>query len=456
MSLEKQKFSEVPKPISSETRETKEAKVISSETREKLKTISSREFLKIPENERLRYITKLQIDSTKISSGEIKEMEFNFTFDSKFNRELYLKTTAGQVLPKEVREVKVGDETYTRVGLKGEFFNSKNTRLTIHQDTKLEISKLGDVKELEMQNQNIFTSFKSENKANKDSGKDYIDLETINYDDLLKGAIDKGIDPGFAIFAFGDEIKSLTLLSIDRQVKLEDLLTTYYRVKNNFPEWNGNILEESEQRDNFVLALLKETSSNWKEKAKDYGIKEEKIERYSRNVNQKISFDLSILQDGDRGLLDFISHAEGTNLNYNAIFGNGNQNKIDFTSMSLGEILNYQSEYKRKMGSAAIGKYQFMDYTLRDMINRYDISKDEKFTPEMQDKLAYIKLQEKGLNDFKNGIISKSDFQFRLSQEWSSIAKNDSGLSYYHGDSMNNHASKAGKSVREVLDKLYA
>jgi muramidase (phage lysozyme) len=90
------------------------------------------------------------------------------------------------------------------------------------------------------------------------------------------------------------------------------------------------------------------------------------------------------------------------------------------------------------------------------MINRYGISKDEKFTPEFQDKLAYILLQEIWLNDFSNWIISKTDFQFRLSKKWASIAKDDSWLSYYHWDSMNNHASKAGKSVGVVLDKLYA
>ncbi|NVP17659.1 hypothetical protein HUU51_02985 [Candidatus Gracilibacteria bacterium] len=309
MSLDRLKSNEVStsneRQISPETRKSPEAAIVSSETREKLKTISSREFLKIPESERLRYITKSQIDSTKISSGEIKEIEFNFTFDSKINRELYLKTTAGQVLPKEVREVKVGNEIYTRIGLKGEFFNSRNTRLTIHQDTRLEISKIGDIKELEKQNQNIFTSFKSENISKKDSGKDYIDLETTNYDDLLKGAIDKGIDPGFAIFVFGDEIKSLPLLSTDRQVRLEELLTDYHRIRNNLPNWNGNILEESEQRNNFVLALLKETCQNWKEKAKEYGIKEEKINLEERKTNNISLIDFTRLTGTNLNGLDF-------------------------------------------------------------------------------------------------------------------------------------------------------
>gem|GEM_PF-6103356 len=30
----------------------------------------------------------------------------------------------------------------------------------------------------------------------------------------------------------------MPILSIDRQVKLEELLTTYHRIKNNFPNWN--------------------------------------------------------------------------------------------------------------------------------------------------------------------------------------------------------------------------
>jgi len=31
-----------------------------------------------------------------------------------------------------------------------------------------------------------------------------------------------------------------------------------------------NILEDTEERNNFVLTLLKETNENWKEKAKQY------------------------------------------------------------------------------------------------------------------------------------------------------------------------------------------
>lgn len=453
MSIEKLRSSEKQSPkettISPEIKSSAEAQKISAETREKLKTISSREFLKIPENERLKHVTKPSIDSEKLSNNEIKELDFTFTFDGRFNRELYLNTTAWQVLPNEVREVKVWGNTYTRSGLKWEFFNSKNVRLTIHENTRLEISKIWDTSEIEKTNSIVFTKYKEENKDNKESVEN-------NFDDLLKKSIDKWIDPNFAMFAFSGPIKNMPILSIDRQVRIEEMLTEYYRVKNKFPNWNWNILEESEQKNNFVLALLKETNWDWKEKAKEYGIREEEIEKYSRNINQKISFDLSNLQDWDKWLLDFISHSEWTNLNYNAIFWNWNQNSIDFTSMTLNEVLAYQNDYKKSRWSAAIGKYQFMDYTLKDMINRYKLDWNARFSPEMQDKLAYIKLQERWLHDFKNWTISKVDFQLKLSQEWASIAKDNTWLSYYHWDNMNNHASSAWKQIFEVLDNLYA
>lgn len=456
MSLEKQKSPETPKiekqksPVSPETKTSREAQEVFTETKEKLKTISSREFLKIPENERLKYITKSQIDSTKVSSWETKDLEFTFTFDSKFNKELYLKTTAWQVLPKEVREVKLWSETYNRIWLKWEFFNAQNRRLTIHENTKLEVSKLGDTVELEKQNEIIFANFKNENKDNKEFAEN-------NYDDLIKSAIDKAIDPKFAIKLFGESISYLKQSNWYRQIKIEELLTNYYRVRNNYSAWNWKVEEESTSKNNFTLALLKETyEDNWKEKALEFGITKDEVDKFSIKKFSKITFDLENIWLWDKWLLDFISLAEWTNLNYNAIFWNWEQNKIDFTNMTLKEILAYQAEYKKSMWSAAIWKYQFMDYTLKWMIERYWIDENDKFSPEMQDKLAYIKLQERWLNDFKNWYIKKENFQFNLSKEWASIAQNETWLSYYHWDKMNNHASNTWKKIQDALEKLYA
>jgi hypothetical protein len=184
----------------------------------------------------------------------------------------------------------------------------------------------------------------------------------------------------------------------------------------------------------------------------------ESLAKEEFNMRQKywtINFNINEIGSWDRGLLNFIGIAEWTWENYNAIYANGKQNREKFTEMTLNEILSYQANYKTSYGSAAIGRYQFMDYTLKDMMNKYQISGDTIFSPEFQDKLAFLKLNERWLLSFKSWRISKDVFQMNLSREWASIAKDESWLSYYHGDTMNNHASSAWRQVSRVLDTLY-
>jgi hypothetical protein len=91
---------------------------------------------------------------------------------------------------------------------------------------------------------------------------------------------------------------------------------------------------------------------------------------------------------------------------------------------------------KNKLNSSALGKYQFTKSTLfgsgKDVgeIARLGISKDEKFTPELQDRLA-LALIGKQTEQFKKGSISQSQYQNVLAGRWASIARADTGLSQY-------------------------
>lgn len=206
---------------------------------------------------------------------------------------------------------------------------------------------------------------------------------------------------------------------------------------------------------------IRETiSSNWNQLTdlqEDVAIQEEvkqAIEEWKKYST--IAFDINSIWAWDKWLLDFIGKAEWTWDNYNAIYANWGQNIEKFTEMTLEQILAYQADYKKWRGSAAMGRYQFMDYTLRDMMKKYDISPTTVFSSEFQDKLAFLKLNERWLWQFKKGYISQEEFQRNLSMEWASIAKDTSGLSHYHKDSMNNHASQAWKQVAQVLTKLYS
>jgi hypothetical protein len=84
----------------------KEKKCILTETQklitdEKMQIISNNDFLKTPKNERLKNITDPNISAKEITDKH--EIIFNFSFTSpEANRDLYMLTTAGQVLPDEV------------------------------------------------------------------------------------------------------------------------------------------------------------------------------------------------------------------------------------------------------------------------------------------------------------------------------------------------------------------
>ena len=98
-----------------------------------------------------------------------------------------------------------------------------------------------------------------------------------------------------------------------------------------------------------------------------------------------------------RALLKAISFAEGTEKGYGIIYGGANVPELERGELTISEVLEMQrtglvkgrnAGYKKdKHNSDATGKYQFMSYTLREEAEKQGISLNEKFTPEMQDRL---------------------------------------------------------------------
>jgi hypothetical protein len=173
---------------------------------EELQSITSREFLKLPKDKRLQYITKNHIDSDKIAAWEIGKLEFTFQFDGKSNHELYLKTTAWQTLPEEVRSVSSEWVAYERTGINGEFY-SKDThkRLVIKEGTKIDVVQLATQDEL----QNI------KDMVSKDSE---VYAEPI-LEKIAKVALEKWIEPKMFILCVKNDmdIKKLDLWWYDKE-----------------------------------------------------------------------------------------------------------------------------------------------------------------------------------------------------------------------------------------------
>lgn len=89
---------------------------------EERSTLSNRELLNFDIEERLEFVTNPIVDYPDVVSWKVKYIKFYF--DQRQNKDLFIKTTAWQVLPPNVREVRVGWkdwETYSRISLNWEF-----------------------------------------------------------------------------------------------------------------------------------------------------------------------------------------------------------------------------------------------------------------------------------------------------------------------------------------------
>ncbi len=139
-------------------------------------------------------------------------------------------------------------------------------------------------------------------------------------------------------------------------------------------------------------------------------------------------------------LLDFISGGESRG-NYNAHYGNVANNEIDFTHMTINEVIQWQRDYVANGSpSSAVGRYQIILSTMRDLVDEMGLSGNELFTPDMQDTMARTLLERRGLSAWRNGELSTEDFANNLAQEWAAlpmVSGPRAGQSYYQGDGLN-------------------
>jgi len=258
---------------------------------EKMQSMNNREFLSISPERRLENITKNNIKSEYISAWTVESLEFSFTFDWVYNRELYLKTTAWQVLPKEVWELKIGSEVYTRKWLKWEFFTAWNKRLIIHEWTKIDIEKIRTKEEVEKINK--------ENETNINIFKKSPDYEKNGkwFDDIVSEAIKRGIDPKFTVLAFAEKVKDKAIIDNSRRVEIEEMFTQFDRLRSWVTMWNWEILKDWKYPDELVIRVLKEFGwDEWKNKAEKYWIKPDEITRIE-NLNTAKYLDLQTRQE---------------------------------------------------------------------------------------------------------------------------------------------------------------
>ena len=140
-----------------------------------------------------------------------------------------------------------------------------------------------------------------------------------------------------------------------------------------------------------------------------------------------------------RNLLDLIYSAE-SGRNYDAW---NTQTKIrserPLTELTVSEIMAIQDKNKDNDGGAA-GAGQIKKSTMQLLLNNKILSRDDKFTPEVQDRAHLFLLQNRGLNDFLSGQIDLNEYGHRLSKEYASLPSmkgKTPDMSYYEGEAKN-------------------
>ena len=133
-------------------------------------------------------------------------------------------------------------------------------------------------------------------------------------------------------------------------------------------------------------------------------------------------------------LLELIASKESGG-NYNIMFGGRTAN---LTSMTVDQVLAYQRQYVHSgMRSSAAGKYQIISTTLEGLKREMNLSGHEKFDETLQDSMATVLLERRGLSQYLAGRMDERTFMRHVSQEWASMPKDASGRSYYAGDGLN-------------------
>lgn len=124
----------------------------------------------------------------------------------------------------------------------------------------------------------------------------------------------------------------------------------------------------------------------------------------------------------DVGVFGLIGQLESRS-DYNTMAGG--ENKKQLTSMTINEVLQYQNSRGRNMKAA--GKWQIMPNTLRGLKKSMNLTGEELFTPEMQDRMAFeLAMNRKGYRQFANAtgnekLALMGAAQNDLAKEWASM-----------------------------------
>ncbi len=151
-------------------------------------------------------------------------------------------------------------------------------------------------------------------------------------------------------------------------------------------------------------------------------------------------------------LLDLIARAEAGAAGYDAVQHGARIPPLRApTEMTLGEIYGWITATPGQ--PHAIGRYQFIPTTLRRVAVRRGYGPGTRFSPEVQDALALVLLEEAGLAAFRDGTLERRGFMGRLARTWAGLPL-PNGRSYYEGYA-GNRATMSWQAFEEGMARIW-
>lgn len=157
-------------------------------------------------------------------------------------------------------------------------------------------------------------------------------------------------------------------------------------------------------------------------------------------------------------LLDLIASKESGG-SYTKLYGG--KEKPDLITMTLADVDKFQVQHAKKTGSAAVGRYQFMNVLGQGAA--VGLKPTDLFSPENQDKMAIGLIEKKRkvtLDMIKN---NPDEAMIRLGMEWAALPMPktmmghkgmvSAGQSYYAGDGRNK-AHVSVSTMKETFAKM--
>ena len=133
-----------------------------------------------------------------------------------------------------------------------------------------------------------------------------------------------------------------------------------------------------------------------------------------------------------QGVLDFIGAIESNG--YDDVYhGVPAQPPQPLTTMTVADVLDWQDSIDARSRSEAVGKYQIMEDTLRELVDQGVVAPGALFNPATQDALALHLLERRGYDPARTDYDRMGD---AIAREWAALpicTGYRTGRSYYDG-----------------------